>query len=134
VRAVRAYLHLAALVIFAPTLAPAAESEARSYDCAAEDSAPGGDWHLTQPQFEQFLDDWHKHDEWSAFMPRTCGTIENGQQMIMTGALHIVGDYALCDDDANFAIFYDPKTRTFGDVIPHQKLCANGQKIPRPHR
>ena len=82
----------------------------------------------------QFMDDWDKHEEWKSFMPRTCGTIENGRQMIMTGALHIVGDYALCDDDANFAVFFDPETRKFGEIIPHQKLCANGQKIRRPSR
>lgn len=107
---------------------------AHSYDCAQDDYAPEGIWEPTDADMRQFFQDAEKRPDFATFMYRSCGVIEGGQKMIMSGALHVVDDYAICDDDANFALFYDPRTRSFGEVIPRQKLCGAGRKIPRPMR
>jgi hypothetical protein len=110
-------------------------AQARSYDCAGapSDFAPEGTWQLTEDDARQMLTDWSAHPPVvGSFVPRFCGTIENGQRMIMIGALHITGNDALCDDPANFSVFYDPRTRSFGAPITGQTFCARGRVLHRP--
>lgn len=112
----------------------ATSAQARSYDCAEADHAPEGAWQPEQSQTEEAYAELNKQKGWGDFMYRACGTIENGQQVFLVGALHVVDGFAICDDDANYAMFYDPKTKTFSTPIAHQKLCGHGQKIPRPQQ
>lgn len=98
----------------------ASGAQARSYDCAAP--LDGSTWAPTPAQVDQLLDDWSANSGLRAddYVPRFCGVTESGRRVIMIGALHIVGDFALCDDPANFAVFYDPGTRRFSGRIPKQ--------------
>jgi hypothetical protein len=113
----------------------AGQAQARdSYDCADFQHAfPEGSWSVSDEQKKQFYADLEAaFPNWNDFMTRTCGVVEGGKQMILVGALHVVDERAMCEDDANFGVLYDPQTRKFGDVAPHQKLCWHGDKIPRP--
>jgi hypothetical protein len=105
-----------------------------SYDCADyKNVAPEGWWSPSDDQKKQFYSDLEvAFPHWNDFMMRTCGVVEGGKQLILVGALHVVDEHAMCEDDANFGVLYDPQTRKFGDVVPHQKLCWHGDKIPRP--
>jgi hypothetical protein len=60
------------------------------------------------------------------FMYRFCGTYEDGTQVIMVGAQEIVDDKPVCDSPANYAVFYDPKKRSFSSVIPGVNMCKPG--------
>jgi hypothetical protein len=127
-------LHRIALACAAAALF-ATVAQARSYDCAgtSSDFAPEGIWSLTEGDAEQMLTDLSAHPPAEGeFLPRFCGVIENGQRMILIGALHVTGDDALCDDAANFALFYDPRARSFGAPISGQTFCARGRVFHRP--
>ena len=106
-----------------------------TYDCAAIGYTPESSWDLTETQGEQLYTDLDSaFPDHSNFMIRSCGVIESGKRLIVVGALHIVGDEASCDDEKNFGVLYDPETRKFSDVMPRQKLCANGMRIKRPQQ
>jgi hypothetical protein len=131
----KAVRSLLPLFFFAGTVLCAGAAQARdTYDCADyAHAAPEGWWHLTDEQEAQFYKDLHvAFPNWGDFMVRSCGVMEGGKQMVLVGALHVVDNYAMCEDEANFGVLYDPQTRKFGEVVPHQKLCWHGDKIPRP--
>jgi len=105
-----------------------------SYDCADISYDLGDSWEPTDQQKAQLYSDMDAHfPARDDFMIRSCAVIEDGRKLFLVGALHIVDDLAICDDDTNFGVLYDPDTRKFGEVVPHQKLCGRGTKIPRPH-
>jgi hypothetical protein len=114
----------------------ASAAQARtSYDCADISYNLGDSWEPTDWQQEQFYSDLAAaYPAQNDFMIRSCAVIEGGRKLFLVGALHIVDNSALCDDEANFGVLYDPATRKFGEVVPHQKLCGRGAKIPRPQR
>ena len=122
-------------IAFLAALFAAGGAQARSYDCADPASAPEGVWTATQEQHDAFVADLRAVPDGpdGEFMKRICPVIENGEQVFMIGALHVVDDFAVCDDPANYAMFYDPDKRSFGDRITGQTFCARGMKIARPH-
>ena len=109
-------------------------AEARSYNCADPDGTPNGQWELNETLVQQLLTDIQGQHFGAPkiFGYRFCGSIENGEQMVMIGAIEDLDGRHLCDSSANFAVFYDPRKRTFGNLIPGVNLCMPGTPGSRP--
>jgi hypothetical protein len=104
-----------------------------SYDCADHVGIPPQErWSPSELQIRQLVGDFYSaFPSQEHFSIRMCGVTENGKQTMLVGALHIVDSKKVCDDELNFAVVYDPETRKFGDIIPHQKFCAGGDVVRR---
>lgn len=112
----------------------AGSAQARdSNDCADHVGIPVEErWSPSEAQIRQAIGDFYRFfPSQEHFSIRMCGVTENGAQVMIVGALHMVADKKVCDDDLNFAVLYDPNTRKFGDAVPHQKFCAGPDAVHR---
>jgi hypothetical protein len=112
----------------------ASGAQARSYNCADPAGTPNGQWELNETIVQQLLTDIQAQHFGAPkkFGYRFCGSIENGEQVIMVGAIEDADGKHICDSSANFAVFYDPRKRTFGDLISGVNLCISptGGSVP----
>jgi hypothetical protein len=125
---------LRGFAVFAVALVIASGAQARGYNCAVPADRPEGRWDMDQALSMQVIHDigdqrigapaHHKY--------RFCGSIENGQQLIMVGMILLKDSGPVCDAPENFAIFYDPKARTFGKPIPGATFCFPPTPAPAP--
>jgi hypothetical protein len=122
--------HLACVVV--PALLFAGGAEARSFNCADPASRPDGKWPLDQTLSMQIVSDIESQGPGKPrhFKYRFCGSIENGQQMILLGAIEIVDGAPVCDSSNNFGVIYDPRKHSFGDVTTGVNMCIPG--APKP--
>jgi hypothetical protein len=121
-------------VMVAGTVLFAGAAQARdSYDCADHVGISAQErWSPSEAQFRQAIGDFYRSfPSQEHFSIRMCGVTENGAQVMIVGALHMVADKKICDDDLNFAVLYDPNTRKFGDAVPHQTFCAGPDPVHR---
>jgi hypothetical protein len=124
----RGFIVLAVVLLFA------SGAQARGYNCAVPADRPEGRWDMDQPLTMQVIGDIgaQKFEAPLHFKYRFCGSIENGQQLIMVGMIAIKDSGPVCDAPENFAIFYDPNARTFGKPIPGQTFCFPPPQPPKP--
>lgn len=104
-----------------------------SYDCADHVGIPTQErWSPSEAQIRQVVSEFYRaFPSQEHFSIRMCGVTENGKQAMIVGALHMVRDKKVCDDDLNFAVLYDPDSHKFGDPVPHQKFCGGGDIVHR---
>ncbi len=99
---------------------------ARSYNCADPSSRPEGKWSLDANISQQVVADIASRGLGAPrhFKYRMCGSMENGQLIVLIGAFEIIDGAPACDSEEDFAVFYDPRNRMFGEVIPGVNLCV----------
>lgn len=105
-------------------------AEARSYNCANPDSRPNGKWSLgDETMMRQLVDDISSQGfgKPKHFKFRFCGTYEDSVQVIMVGAQEIVDDKPVCNSPDNYAVFYDPKKRTFSALVTGIDMCDSAK-------
>ncbi len=126
---------LRGLAAFAVALLIASGAQARGYNCAVPADRPEGRWEMDPALPMQIIQDigaqkFNTPDH--RYKYRFCGSVENGQQMIMVGMILLKDTGPVCDAPENFAIFYDPKARTFGTPIPGVTFCSPPATAPAP--
>ena len=101
-------------------------AQARGYNCAVPADRPEGRWSMDQALSMQIIGDISAQGIGAPvhYKYRLCGSVENGQQMVMIGFIALKDSGPACDAPENFAIFYDPKAHTFGTPIPGVTFCA----------
>lgn len=97
-----------------------------NYDCADNVGIPmDARWSPSNPQIMQLIGDFYPTFKLKEkFSLDMCGVWEDGKQVFLVDALHD-DSKETCGDELNFAVLYDPQTRKFSDVVPHQKLCGD---------
>ncbi len=116
---------LRGFAVCAAALLIAGGVQARGYNCAVPADRPEGRWEMDQALSMQVVGDIRSQRIGAPvhYKYRFCGSIENGQQMIMIGMIAIKDSGPVCDAPENHALFYDPKERTFGAPIPGATFC-----------
>ncbi|MGD0192962.1 MAG: hypothetical protein ABSD74_19665 [Rhizomicrobium sp.] len=112
----------------------AGSASARSFNCADPASRPDGTWSLDQPLSMQLVGDIQSQRLGAPthFKYRFCGTLENGEQMILVGAMEIVDGAPKCDSGNNFGVLYDPRKRSFGTMTTGVNMCFPGTAPATP--
>ena len=76
---------------------------------------------------ESFVKVWkaREHDRrYDVYTLAFCGTTRNGHHFVILDGIYIFLGIMVCDDTAGFGVVYDPKDKTFGDIVFGVSSCA----------